>query len=263
MLLYQLTFFVACIVLDERRINARHLDCCFYITAKDEIPDNEVDVEPETHFADRLMLRYTRLLLNPFVKVFVMVSFLALFALSCWSASQLTQAFSFTEVLPIDSFLTKYTEALDEWSERNLLMIGIYFRDVDQSSPDIQKQMEKYVNDLVAMESIEEQPDFFWLRDFQVYVNQTKGADDLPFFLQVELFLSEPLYFDLYNDEIIRDEFGNIVSSRTYAFMNNVDYKIVNQQIDALQEQLDVTKAQPINQGREEFAFFTFDVFYK
>jgi hypothetical protein len=123
--------------------------------------------------------------------------------------------------------------------------------------------MEKYVTDLVAMESIKEQPDFFWLRDFHEYVNQTKGADDLPFFLQVELFLSEPVFFDLYHDDVIRDDFGSIVTSRTYAIMNNVDYKKVNQQIDALKEQLDVTKAQPINQESDDFSFFTFDKFYK
>jgi hypothetical protein len=159
--------------------------------------------------------------------------------------------------------VTDFTEATDDYSDKSGLNPGVYFRWVDQSDKEIQRQMHAFVDDLVAMETVKYEPDNFWLRDFETFVSETEGAADLEFVDQVDLFLSDPVMFGLYNDDIVRDPRGNVIESRCFISMDNIDYEDVNQQIDAYEEQQGVTEAQPINDGKDDFPFFSYDGIYK
>jgi len=59
---YQLSFFTACIVLDEKRISDRRRDCCICISAKNYLePEGSSTMEgPVAHIADRIMERYAK-----------------------------------------------------------------------------------------------------------------------------------------------------------------------------------------------------------
>jgi Niemann-Pick C1 protein len=210
------------------------------------------------------MVAYTRkLLLHPVMKVVVVVAFVLLAVFAGWSASKLEQAFDYRGVLPSDSYYTDFLESTQKFTASKPYFAEVYFRNVDQSDPVIQTQMENYVNDLVAMDSVKQQPDFFWLRDFKVYGNQTKGAHDLPFFLQVELFLSDPVYYELYHNQIIRNLSGDVIESRTYIFIDNVDPEVIVQQLQAFHDVMNVTKTQPINDGIDNLAFFAYSIVFK
>jgi len=158
-----------------------------------------------------------------------------------------------------DSFLLDFADALSKYSQRDTLPANVYFRDVDQSDPEVRKQMESFMNDLAAMDSVSEAPRFFWVYHFNEFLNRTVGiTDDLSFNDQIAAFLDYPITRDLYEKDIVLDEEGNIVESRGYLFMDNVDMSSVGDQIKALDEQLVVTEAQPINEGRDRFAFFLY-----
>lgn len=162
-------------------------------------------------------------------------------------------------MLPDDSYLKDAFDALDDYQARSGAAPFVYFRDVNQADPDIQAQMTQYVMDLVEIESIEEEPEEFWLWDFNNFT-QTPDiiAQDLSFEEQLDLFLEDPAYRETYFDHIVRNEAGAITASRCLIHMDGVDWDIVTQQIDALHDQRDVTKAQPINKGRSDWAFFTY-----
>ena len=277
--LYQLTFFVGCLVLDARRIQEGRRDCCTCITAK---PDNDQEQQDETTstapnqattstskhtgtFVDAFMVRYANFLMKPVVKVVVLVSFVALAIVCSLSASNLTQEFEFSDVMPDDSYVTDFLDSLDEYTARSTVAPYAYFRFVDQSQEDIQEQMEAYVNDLVSISAIEEQPEFFWLRDFKAFVAQdeTGTLSTLDFAQQLDVFLSDLVYFDLYADHIVRNETsGHIIASRVELQMDNVDIEDVNDQIDTLKDQRSVTSRQPINAGQSEWRFFSYDGIY-
>ena len=113
----------------------------------------------------------------------------------------------------------------------------IVFRDVDQSNVDIQEQMQEYVNNIVDMDTISNQPKHFWLRDFTEFLNSVDGDDDimtLPFNNQLDIFLSDSTFNKLYQDDIARDIDGNITASRVKVQMNKIDQDNVVQQINAL-----------------------------
>jgi hypothetical protein len=134
---------------------------------------------------------------------------------------------------------------------------------VDQSDESVQEQMENYINDLVTIDAIIDQPEFFWLRDFKSFLNVSEDSQaQLDFNDQVDAFLADPVYGDLHRDNIVLDEAGTITASRCVINMDNVDLEDVNQQINALQDQRKVTTAQPINRGGKDWSFFTYDGVY-
>jgi Niemann-Pick C1 protein len=269
---YQVTFFIAWIVLDDRRIKQKHRDCCWCISVGEtaEVSEQEDqegsrrDPKDQTSVTERFMLKYAEHLLRPWVKATVVLAFTALLCAGAISASNLTQSFSFTDVLPNDSYLADFFDALDDYTDRSSISPQVYFRNVDQSDMNIQEQMESYINDLVFMvDAILEPPGFFWLRDFKVFVNDSENSlAQLDFYDQVQAFLTAPVYSELYRDDIVTDKDGTITASRCRIDMDNIDLQVIKQQIDALEAQRKVTKAQPINQGQKDWAFFTFDGIY-
>jgi len=256
-LLYQLTFFVACIILDERRIVARRRDCC--LCFKVNVLEEYVD---KVSRADRAMEWYAKHLLRPWVKVVVVLAAATLFGLCAWRASMFEVAFELSDVLPQDSYLQTYLSNADKYTERINIMAGVYFRNVDQSDPQVQEQMEKYVNDLVTMDSVEQQPERFWLRHFKQAVAAYPGAANYTFNEQIERFIKEPIFARMYGNDIVFDDEWNIVTSRLFIQLDNVDLNSVQNQIDTILDQRAVTQAQPVNRGKKEFSFFTYDNLY-
>eukprot|EP00934_Nitzschia_sp_Nitz4_P003618 Nitzschia sp. Nitz4//scaffold242_size29646//19350//22324//NITZ4_008052-RA/size29646-processed-gene-0.13-mRNA-1//1//CDS//3329543818//3608//frame0 len=320
---YQFTFFIAIMVLDERRVakNRRDWLCCLAakphpvqsldphamadtdISVGDSVchgmhhsddedsttsSDAKVEVDLEAHASvvpnarhkhgkgrritimpeeskvDRFMVWYAeKLLKNNTARIIVVLSFLGLLIGCAVSASRLKQSFDYREVLPGDSYITPLLDSLEDHSSRGGAIVNIYFRDVDQSSPGIQQQMEAYVNDLVALESIPNQPAFFWLRDFNVYQESLGDtASNRTFHDLFNEFFHHPVYNSIYSEDIVLDEYGDISSSRTTVYINGLDFTVVTTQINALLDQRAVTISQPINEGAKECAFFTFSDTY-
>jgi Niemann-Pick C1 protein len=188
--LYQITFFVACMVLDENRIEANKRDCCCCLAPRPI--DNDTSVVPvfeqRGHVVDHLMQRFAHSLLKPYVKGIIAILFLGLAGGLSYSAAQLEQGFDFKvrevlgnnfvaihldshsvflvgakDMLPDDSYLKDAFDAIDDYQARSGAAPFVYFRYVNQADPAIQDQMTQYVMDLVEIESIEEEPEEFWL----------------------------------------------------------------------------------------------------
>lgn len=260
-LLFQLTFFVACIVVDENRIADRRRDCLFCFAAHADQHESNGDGNDKKDVAGELMNRYAQFLLQPTVKVLVIIGFTALAIVSAISASKLEQEFKFTEVVPDDSYVADFFDAFNEYTVRSSVSPFVYFRGVDQSDPEIQNQMENYIEELVSIDAIEAGPEFFWLRDFKRFVAENDFSG-MPFPRQIEKFLQDSVYRELYADDIVVDGTGNVIESRCSINMDNIDIEDVKQQIDALESQHDVSRSQPINMGKDDWSFFTYAEIY-
>jgi len=262
--LYQLTFFVACMILDENRIRARRRDCCCCFRSVAAVQDERQEGEPEQprgHFVDNIMSRYARILLRPTSKVLVTIGFMALTGGLAYSTSKLTQAFEPKDLLPSESYLREFWEALDEYQARSFAAPFAYFRYVDQSNMTIQQQMNNYITALVSLDSIEDPPDSFWLWDFYGFLGSLPmSAGDLSFNELMDLFLAQPAYYEMYNDHIVRDSQGNVTESRVLLFMDRVSWDDIRGQIDALEDQRSLTASQPVNRGQRDWRFFTYFV---
>jgi Niemann-Pick C1 protein len=194
--LFMVTFFVAIIVIDQRRIEQNRRDCCFCCKAPESSNSSRnVADESELHFSDRLMVGYSKFLLKPTVKWVVLVVFAAMLGFFAWRVSLLTQYFDFTKVIPADSYIQGWWTSYQDYYQANGVRAGVYFRDVDFSSKDIQDQMEAFVQELAAMPYAgENEPFSFWLRDFRDFV-ESEGIEDLSFEEQIKRYLETPVHF--------------------------------------------------------------------
>ena len=262
-LLFQLTFFVACLVLDERRVAANHRDALRCISCgKQESVPTPTEAERKESNMDRFMFWFVQKLMLPWVKVVVILAFVGLAGACIFSTTKLRQEFVFTEVLPSDSYITPFFESFQDYSVRSSVVPFVYFRNVDQSDVEIQKQMDTFVTDLVGIDAIITEPEFCWIRDFRRYVaassNSTEDITAKLFNEQISTFLADPLYYELYHEHIVLDNSGTVLTSRCQIYMDNVDIYNVKNQVKALKDQEKVSTSKPINQGEDELKFFTY-----
>lgn len=187
---YQITYFVAIVVLDERRIQANRKDCCFWVVVETEDEDNEnikhdkdsdkmsdegsemmdgngddkelttiptlaeqAAEQPAVPIPVRFMRWYSEFLMRPHVKIAVLVIFGSFFALCCYSATLLEQHFNVADYVSPDSYLYTVFSSLDDYSSV-VRPMGVYFRNIDQMDADMQKQMIAYVDELEQLDQI-------------------------------------------------------------------------------------------------------------
>jgi len=263
--LYQITFFVGAIVLDQKRVSEDRRDKCNCFASKKIAEENERTANPTPNIIERFIEWYADFLLKPVIKVAVILAFTALLSLCAWSASRLSQAFDVADVMPSDSYVTDFLTAREDYSTRSPVAPYAYFRYVDQSSPEIQEQMKTFVAELGELDAIPSSPPFFWLIDFELFVSANPNTvGQLPFNEQLDEFLSLDRYKILYEPDIIRDPTsGDILASRVRIFMDGVVVGEVDQEIDALEGQSNISARQPVNRGRDDYAFFTYDDIYQ
>ena len=349
---YQITYFVAWVVLDERRIAANRRDCCLWITVEVDdteeeidsrnVTDGEIDSQNEISlesdgagsskslvdrdgalsaqkpsdifrdqsdkewksrkddektipdpFQDRIMRWYANALMKKPVKIVVLVFFSLFFAANCYSASLMHQEFNVADYVPKDSYLKNVFDSLDQYCSV-VRPMAVYFRNVNQSDPGIQKQMVQYVDELESLHQIgssgisltdlaatssggtsldvasDQIRPFCWVRDFQELFEQytanvtdpviLQALDEMTFLERLDLALADPTIREIYGQDIVRDEeTGDILASRCYLFLRNIDLKNVEEQIEMLADQREVASVQPINQDKNDWSFFAWD----
>ncbi|CAB9507719.1 Pick C1-like protein 1 [Seminavis robusta] len=306
---FQITLFPAFIVLDERRIQAKKRDCCFWLPEKQTEDDEEVqedstmpaikDAALETEgsagsttssensetctksIPERIMSTYAEILLRPHMKALVLVLFGALFGCCAYSATLLTQEFKVGDFVPDDSYLRDVLNSFENYASV-VRPIAVYFRNIDQTDPDMQAQMVQYVNDLESLEELSSSTvnltgvdgapatdvkPFCWVRDFQQLATEFSDQPEfafiqnLTFIEQLNLALAQPTVREIYGQDIVRDESGNITASRCWLFLTDIDLDSVEAQIDLLHKQRAVGATQPANLGKPKggWSFFFFD----
>lgn len=167
--IYQITLFVAFLVLDERRVQANRGDLCCCCELEDEGEDearepNKIAAPPQENFIDHFMVWYAEQLLRPCVKVLVLLAFAALTGGCIYSTTKFRQEFRVTELLPDGSYVTSFFNVFQEYYSRSLPLF-VYFRDVDQSDPEIQRQMVNYVDELAELDNFDDDVPFCWVKD--------------------------------------------------------------------------------------------------
>ncbi|CAB9518965.1 Pick C1-like protein 1 [Seminavis robusta] len=245
--------------------------------------ENDAD---EPLFTQRIMRWYADQLLRPRVKVAVLVVFSALFAFCVWRTTLLKQAFNVEDYVPEDSYTKTFFSSLSNYSSLKL-PLTVYFRNVNQSDPIIQDQMREYIAALSDLPQVRQPPDFCWVRDLHAYMTgeatedmdedqarqaaiiaRAVTAGNNTFSEQLDILLNIPVIRDVYGGDIVRDEQGNILTSRCYLFVRYIDLKSIQEQTQLLYDQRQITALyQPRLEGevanRGEFSFFSFDeLFY-
>ncbi|CAB9499475.1 Pick C1-like protein 1 [Seminavis robusta] len=274
--LYQITFFVAILSLDQRRINANRVDviiCCTRQPRRGQVTKLDKDKtkaeysDHAKHFADRIMTWYAHRLLQPGAKAMVVILFSALFGYCTYRTTMLKQDIDIKTLFPSDSYMIPAMDVMDTFQERSYAF-HIFFRNEDQGDPMIQQQMISFVEEIQALPALGAPPPLCWVRDLQA-MRETENFDvlrALPFEEQIQFAMNIPAFKEAYgNDIAIDSSTGKITASRCVILARN-SYLIAEVQntIDYLNGQRAVTEAQAINQNKAGGAesFFTFQSIY-
>jgi len=301
--IYQITFFIAILVIDEERMQENRRDCCIWISVEGQ-EDDTIDTdrpsrprsktedddsdesavqqlqqtigndngsfkkEPKASLADRAMDWYADQILKPKVKIFVLSAFTVFLAGCAYSATLLTQEFKAADFLPDDSYAASFLVASETYVSSTFRLPAV-FRGIDQSDPEMQRQMMSFVEDLGNLTQFEDEPDFCWIRDFQKVKNGEVEAfadyafvfnnEERTFNEQLDIILGFREVGDIYGDDIARDEEGNIESSRCWLTVSKLDLNNVEEQLNMMRDIQRVMHDHPMNQGRDQLAFFIYD----
>ena len=181
---YQITFFVSLLALDEYRIEANRFDCCFCLVSskQESCLEDELDSTATSADLDRSqgeydstiyrlgevgMAWYADQLLRPWVKRFILALFAGFSALCIYSAFQVEQSFSFLDLLPDYSASKTYFTVRQNYGGIISDIFYVYFRDLNQSDPAIQDQIIDYLDQLSSIDHVVEEP-FCWIRDVRL-----------------------------------------------------------------------------------------------
>ena len=254
--LYQITFFVALMVLDTRRINSGRKQFLICFKAKTSEDDNGMDAANSSS-GSRIMQAYHENLLKPNVKMFVLFFFALLTIGLFWIATGISNYIDGRELYSKDSVARRfYTDMITYAGHKNAA--NVYFRDVDFSDENVQQEMYDFVNDIVDTPYVSSQPFLFWLRDFDIFLKGNIFLETESFNDKIDLFLKTEPYSKLYGGDIIRDENGTMIASKTTILFDKVPLYDIQGEIDAFNMQNELTASNPVNQGEEDSKFFLF-----
>mmetsp|Transcript_19922 Transcript_19922/g.22798 ORF Transcript_19922/g.22798 Transcript_19922/m.22798 type:complete len:920 (-) Transcript_19922:122-2881(-) len=282
---YQATFFVALIAIDDHRQRANRRDCCPCCivnrsTSEDGVVGEqgenintmtEEDQNPTGKGDDRLSKMwefYISVLMRPVMKACVLVFFAGLLVLGILGALQQSQQFDFRLLIPNDSYVTMYYNALDSYvgiASDQVVLSACYFRNIDVSKEENQQKIANFLDEMVDMEYVSSKPADNWLSDFNVYQNQTMQEENMTFFDGLESFLTTEPYKTLYQNNIVRNDAGIVTASRVYILFDKVNAYDSQNQIDAYNDQIKVAEEQPLNTNTppKDWPIFSYGEIYK
>lgn len=138
--IYAITFYTAFVTLDMRRIEAARLDCVPCFKRKGGVTNTNWFGQPPNGFSRFFERRFGPIIMNPIVKIVLIILFVAGLGVCAYGCSQLYLKFRFAFFYPAGSYQREYQDVIDE----NFKLgdgASIYIRAQDMSSQENQKRL--------------------------------------------------------------------------------------------------------------------------
>ena len=262
---YQITFFVAILVIDHRRANAGRYDLCCCVKAPvlgdqhggegtqrttklaSHLRTSAREVRPTSR---RYATIYTDFLLKPATKIFVLFAFVALFVAGAFLAVQVTVNVDETKLTPYNSQTDRFTEDFVTYFEKDDGVFGadVYYHDLDVSDATVRQGMLDFRHDLLGLGS-DAYPTFpVFVEDFESFLLQSPIITaNMTFSEQLDEFFAVPRHEALYIRTVIRNnETGEVDMIKEGI---SIARQVTNtaERIEMLSAQRVVTLEQPLN----------------
>lgn len=258
--IYQITFFMALLVLDHRRIENNRYDCCLCCIKADvklhddskncvEMPRKAMEKKESSSITNF----YAKFLLNPFVKVLILVTFFTMFFVGLYYASLVEVEFDRTALTRKNAPSDLFEEDRRKYysGEKELFFGELYYQGVDFSDPTTRASMINFRKDILALGRQDEKYDCpGFLADFEQFLakdQSTEIAMSNDFSDQLTLFFNYSENQLLYGDNInLDDEAATILSLKEPIILAR-DTSTIKDQVEFLKLQREITLRQPLN----------------
>lgn len=169
--IYTLTFFTACMVLDQKRIDERRDGCfCCWRHGDTWTPNKWT----KKNFLDIFLKKLAKFSTHRAIKVTISIITLGLFGLACYGISKLEQRFEERWLIPDDSYLAKWFDDREEFFNDKGERGTIYFAEFEINSEQLDK-VQSLVRKLVNQTSIITEVDT-WALGFSEFYNETMNS---------------------------------------------------------------------------------------
>lgn len=274
--LVMMTAFAGALVLDGHRQADHKADflCCLSVNmdanqAGDDINKPQQDDEEERVSASQRFFRdrYAPFILNKKTKIGVVVFFTALFALSIWGVTEVKEGFNIADLAPDGSYMkTYYNWQSEEW---NLAVsLGVYTRELDFASPQIQRNVIAYTENIEADYWTVSNVDF-WFKSFHAqflpasgYSRDSDGffnGNTTEFQTALDDFFAQPQYAR-FAEDVERKE-TKIIASKGSVRLRPLKLANSEQPIASLQNMHKVDTKATINRNVDSFKLKAFTFF--
>lgn len=237
---YQVTFFISLLYLDEKRKAGGRYDCLICLSNSSKV--TTCASPNKAGLLVRVLGNFSETLLKSKVtRVLIILLFLAVSVFSAITASKIPIAFDFVELVSRTSYVKEYINTKELYDEPITYNAYAFFRFVDLSQPEVRSLARDYVDSIVALLQIASNPKQFWLNDFDSYIDILTSTNPevaiLTFEEQVELFLSDEYYNALYSKRLVRNSNGNLTATVTQIKLDNLGLKDAQNQVNFLKSQ--------------------------
>jgi len=273
--LNQLTFFLPCMVINEKRINAnRHCGTCLPIRSRREASEDPefqnkdknchfycCTGDPARHKSDNEspLEKYPKIIMKKLVcntafKIITIILFAVYLGISIWGATSVEQGLVLKNLVSKDSYFYSYTELYDNNFDNSIIVSFTIKSRVTYSDVNTQNLVGSMIDKAVLDSSIESSIKFSWLDDYKQSAFYDQSSE-VSFISGLQQFLKyRP---DHKNDIVFDSSNQHIESSRFYVLTKHL--KTTTDQGNLMKRMRDIVD----NSGLSCFAFAPAFIFYE
>lgn len=216
-----ITFFVAAMTFDVKRIKAGRRDClpvCLAPQPKNgEMPLD--DPRPQT--SNRFMKGWANLLVFPASKFFVLVTSVVLLVMGIYGTTKVTESFDRRMLAKDDSPLMKFLNVREKYYEQAIPVSIVLQGDVEYEDSNIQEEIRKLLV-IVKENKHYRKNSSSWLEAFTKFSTARNMSITGPHFMPaLRLFLDIPQFSGFKQDVKLSANGSRVIASRIVVFMKN------------------------------------------
>ena len=215
------TFFVAVMSYDVRRIKSGRRDCLPFCLAPWPKKGAPAWDEPLPQTSNKVMRYWAKFLTHPFTKVVVICLSLLLVGAGIYGVTRVDEAFDRRILAKDDSYLKRFLSAQEEHFELSIGVNIIECGDVNYELGYTQLQIRELTSIIKANEHYKQQS-VSWMEAFSEYANKTGKNITGPRFLpELKAFLNIPNFAFFKQDLKFSEDGTKLEASRVLGFMKN------------------------------------------
>lgn len=216
-----ITFFVAAMTFDIRRIKAGRRDCLPLCTAPQPKEGETPWDVPRPQTSNRVMEKWAKFLMLPPTKLFVLVMSVVILAMGIYGTTRVTENFDRRMLAKDDSALLKFLNVQEKYYEQAIPVSLVLTGDVNYGERAVQDEIRR-LSEIVKDNSHYQSQTSSWIEKFTLFsaahkINIT-GENFMP---ALKLFLKIPEFSSFNQDVKLSSNGSHVTSSRIMAFMKN------------------------------------------
>ena len=215
------TFFVAIMSYDVRRIKSGRRDCLPFCFAPWPKKGAQAWDEPRQQTSNKVLLYWGRFLTHPFTKVVVICLSLLMVGAGIYGVTRVDEAFDRRILAKDDSYLRRFLTAQEKYFELSIGVSIVESGGVDYELGSTQKQIRELTNIFKANEHYKQET-LSWMDAFSQYATEYKRNITGPRFLpELKAFLRIPDVAHFNQDLRFSQDGKKLEASRVFGFMKN------------------------------------------